>query len=193
METQTGFSVVGTKDTTSGRREFLEILERRVDWKHPTKAGAVWSEAEGHPKLSVHSALRRGWFFGSQAFKEKLLGAADGKLRERAGRKADGYHGSDVRDHGEKRAGTLIQAGLQHFRMSLTDLQCTPKNDSRKVLLAEMIQSETTMRLDWICAYLRMGTRSWCCHQIRGIRLALRADKSLARTREKIWNTIKHD
>jgi len=118
---------------------------------------------------------------------------ADGKFRERAGRKADGYHGSDVRDHGEKRAGALIQAGVQYFRMSLTDLQGMPKNDSRKVLLAEMIKSETTMRLEWICAHLRMGTPSWYCHQILGIRLALRADKSLARTREKIWNTKRND
>ena len=193
METQTGFSVTGTKDSSAGRREFLEILERRVDWKNPTKAGAVWSEAEGLPKLAVHSSLRRGWFFGSQAFKETLLGAADGKLRERAGRKADGYHGSDLRDHREKMAGALIQAGLQYFRMSLTELQGMPKNDSRKVLLAEMIQSETTMRLDWICTHLRIGTRSWCCHQIRGIRLTLRTDESLARTREEIWNIIKND
>ena len=39
LETSTGFSVCGYNDCARGRREYLEVLESRVDWKHPRKAG----------------------------------------------------------------------------------------------------------------------------------------------------------
>ena len=67
LETAMAFSVTGCKDTPGGRREFLEMLESRVDWKNPGQAGAVYSEREGELELAVHSALRRGWFFGFKA------------------------------------------------------------------------------------------------------------------------------
>ena len=73
LETAMAFSVTGCENTASGRRKFLETLELRVDWKNPRQAGAVYSKGEGKPELALHSALRRGWFFGSQEFREMLL------------------------------------------------------------------------------------------------------------------------
>ena len=189
METETGFEVCGCEDSAGGRREYLEVLERRVDWKHPTKAGAAYSEGEGKPELAVHSAMRRGWFFGSQKFREKLLKLASGKLRERAGKKSDGYNGEDVRDHGEQRARELLQAGLEYFQTTQSELCDARKSDWRKGLLAELIQAETTMRLDWISGELGMGTRSWCCYQICKTRIRLGKDRKLRKSR----NAIKDD
>jgi hypothetical protein len=34
-----GFSVAGCKDNAGGRREFLGLLEKRVDWRKPSHAG----------------------------------------------------------------------------------------------------------------------------------------------------------
>ena len=42
------------------------------------------------------SALRRGWFFGSQEFREMLLKLAAKTLAGRAKRKADGYQGAEL-------------------------------------------------------------------------------------------------
>ena len=193
LETKTAFSVVGCQDTAAGRKAFLETLESRVDWKNPAKAGAVYSEGEGRPQLAVHSELRRGWFFGSQEFREKLLQLGSGKLKQRAACKADGYHGADLRDHGENQAHRLIQAGLQHFQITLADLQDCPKNDPRKALLAEIIQSETTIRLDWISSQLRMGSRAWCCHQIKISRHKMSKDRHLRASRNLIRNIINND
>jgi len=193
IETATGFSVCGCEDSASGRREYLEVLERRVDWKHPTKAGAVYSEGEGKPELAVHSAMRRGWFFGSQKFREKLLKLAAGKLRERAGKKSDGYNGEDVRDHGEQRARELLQAGLGYFQTTHSELRDARKSDWKKGLLAELIRAETTMRLDWVSGELGMGTRSWCCHQICKTRVRLGKDRKLRESRAGIISAIKDD
>ena len=96
----------------------------------------------------MYSSLRRGWLFGSQDFRERML-----KLLEKGGtrlKKADGYNGDQLNDHGERRARALIEAGLSVFGMRLEDLKGRPKGDERKALLAALIRAETTMKLDWI-------------------------------------------
>jgi len=186
LETATGFSVCGCKDSARGRREYLEALESRVDWKHPRKAGAVYSEGEGRPQLAVHSSLRRGWMFGSQEFREKLMGIGAEKLIARARRKADGYHGPALRDHGERAARKLLTAGLKYFGVGQEELKRARKSNARKCLLGELIQSETAVRLDWITGQLGMGTRAGCCRLIHEARQAIESDRCLARKREEI-------
>ena len=70
----------GCRGTAAGRRGVLETLDSCVDWKNPSKAGASLSGGDGRPELAVHSTLRRGWVFGSQKFREKLIKMASGKL-----------------------------------------------------------------------------------------------------------------
>ena len=57
-------------------------------------AGAVAVEVQ-----SKQSNLRRGWYFGSQAFGEWLLERAKTELAEKAGN--PNYGGQDVRAHDE--------------------------------------------------------------------------------------------
>ena len=99
--------------SASGRREFLRLLERRVDWRNPRRAGTTFPEGDGQPQLAVYSSLRRGWLFGSEHFREKLLR----RLAKRPTRmeKANGYHGPQLNDYAEKRARALIRAALEHF------------------------------------------------------------------------------
>ncbi len=109
----------------------------------------------------MYSSLRRGWFFGSEKFREKLLRM----LAKRPARieKANGYYGPQLNDYSEKRARGLIRAALEHFRTDLATLRRARKGDRRKGLLAAMIQKETTMRLDCITQQLNMGTRAGTC------------------------------
>jgi len=186
LETETGFSVSGCEDSARGRREYLEMIERRVDWKNPTKAGTAYSEGEGRPELAVHSALRRGWFFGSQKFREKLLKLGAGRFPMRASQKADGCHGQAARDHGEKRAKELLAAGLQYFQVGQEELKGARKSDVRKCLLAEIIQAQTSVRLDWINGQLGMGTRSGCCRLIARVRENLVSDRKLRVAHEEL-------
>ena len=97
LETAEGFEVCGCGDTARGRREFLGLLERRVDWRNPRLAGTAFPEGDGKPQLAVYSSLRRGWFFGSEHFREKLLKM----LARRPVRieKANGYHGPQLSDY----------------------------------------------------------------------------------------------
>ena len=87
------------RDTAGGRREFLSLLERRVDWRNPRRAGTTFPESDGQPQLAVYSSLRRGWLFGSEKFREKLLR----RLAKRPARieKANGYYGPQLNDYAE--------------------------------------------------------------------------------------------
>lgn len=184
LETATGLEVCGCADTASGRREFLEVLEKRVDWSDPRKAGATFSEGKDKPELAVYSSLRRGWLFGSQEFREKLL-----SLLEKGGRKikkANGYHGEQLNDHGARRAARLIEAGLKVFQVSKEELRAQAKGDWRKGLLAAMIQDETTVRLDWISEELRMGTRAGVCRLAKEARQKMREDRRMVKARKHI-------
>ena len=122
LETTMGFEVSGCRDDAEGRKEFLLGLERSVDWGDPTQAGVVSSSEQRRPELSVHAALRRGWFFGSQAFRENLMAKLKSKLDEGEKRSANGYHGPEIKDHGHAVAERLASAGCGYFEWSEAEL-----------------------------------------------------------------------
>ena len=62
------FSLFGLKDNAAGRRRFLERLELRVQEESARCCGARTPEGQ-----SLQSTLRRGWYFESQGFRERLL------------------------------------------------------------------------------------------------------------------------
>jgi hypothetical protein len=131
LETAMGFQVAGCQDDAEGRKEFLRELERSVDWGDPTQAGLVFSSEERRPELSVHAALRRGWFFGSQAFRENLMAKLKVKLEEGGRRSANGYHGPEIKDHGHEVAERLATAGCGYFGRRDEDLGALPKGSGR--------------------------------------------------------------
>jgi REP-associated tyrosine transposase len=187
LETATGFQVCGCDDTASGRREFLGLLEKRVDWRSPRLAGTIFPEGEGRPQLAVYSSLRRGWLFGSERFREKLLKML--ARRPTPIEKANGYHGPQLNDYAEKRAQALLRAGLEYFGTDLATLRRARKGDWRKGLIAAIIQKETTVRLDWITEQLNMGTRAGVCRLASEARKRLATDRALRRQIETISST----
>ena len=102
----------------------------------------------------MQSTLRRGWYFGNQAFCDCLLKLADGALKKKA--KNHNYRGEELRDHGEKRAKAIMTKGLRLTGLKRVDLDSVSKNDPRKVLIALAIRQEIGMSLKWIADKLRM-------------------------------------
>jgi hypothetical protein len=166
------------------------LLEKRVDWSKPSHAGLSLPEGDGKPDLTIHSALRRGWFFGSQAFRERMLRLLARNLAAGGKRKEDGYRGAEIRDHGIGRAHSIIEVGCNTLEVSLEELQRAAKSDWRKTLLAELVQSQTVMRLDWIRNTLNMGDRSTCCRLIRQARQERLERRDRKAMRAKILKNI---
>ena len=184
LETTMGMMVSGCKDSASGRRRFLEILEERVDWSAPGKAGREYSPGEGQTKLAVYSTLKRGWFFGSEEFKERLVKMLEKKSSGQ--KRGKGVEAVAASDHGEWRAGKIIEAGLAVFETTLPELKRKAKSDWRKGLLAELIQSQTTMKLDGISERLGMGDRSSCCRTIHKTRKEMPKRREWVEMRRRI-------
>jgi len=170
LETSRGFEVVGTKDTEGGRREYLKVLESRVDWKRPGDAGIKFSDGDEEAEINVGAAIKRGWMIGTEAFRERLLEMIGRMKAERGLKSSNGYHGPELQEHGENRAEEILKEGLKRFQLREKDLEVMAKGDRRKALVAAMIQRETTVGLGWIAGRLKMGTRSGCCRLIRRAR-----------------------
>ncbi len=68
VTTSAGFDSAELEDSTKGRRTYLERLENLIDWSQPDSAGRILRKGQ-----SLQSTLKRGWYFGTQDFREKLL------------------------------------------------------------------------------------------------------------------------
>lgn len=152
LECVTGLEAFGFRDDTSGRRRFVERLDRRAAKEGKTECGVVEPPAGGDRRTSH---LRRGWYWGSQAFGEKLLAMVS--KANAAKPKGRSYRGAAAqRAHDEKTAEEILQAGLKEEGLPQKELATLPGSDARKVRIARKIRAETTVRMGWIAERLCM-------------------------------------
>jgi putative transposase len=183
------FAAHALVDNASGRRAYVERLGKQLLYPDSTEESSDTRRARPG-RSSFQSALRRGWYFGSEGFKESLL-----RLMERPGisakSKENGYHGEQLRDRGEEYARFLIKLGYGILGLSAHDvLKLNPSNPT-KVMLAEWVAAHSCVRLDWLRAVLNMGSRSHCSHLINGHRRALRTHRALIVHRQQLDAAIK--
>jgi putative transposase len=84
------------------------------------------------------SNLGRGWYWGKQAFAEKLLKlceAAIGRIRETRGQDAS----PEVKAHGEQKALAFLEEGLWVANLANEELVGHGCTEPRKVLLAGLL------------------------------------------------------
>ncbi len=102
-----GLASLGYADTAAGRRKFVERLDRRAVEGNMESAGLPVEAAEVDHRASN---LRRGWYWGSQAFAEKMLKL--GKMALKKNRRSQEYgSSSEVKAHGLQEAERLLAQG----------------------------------------------------------------------------------
>ncbi len=178
-------NVAGLTDNASCRRKYLGRLIALAQAAKSRQAGLVDVKKIG---ISLQSSIRRGWYFGSQAFREELLRLAGDDLEAKMSKKADGYGGAQMQAHSAARARQILCSGLKLFNLESKDLAGIPCNDYRKLVMAEAIQSETVMRLDWIRDVLKMGARAYCSQLITKQKSRLKYSSDLREKRRKLLN-----
>ena len=135
-------SGVGESDHARGRRSYRETLERRAEEE---RAGGAIEEG-------MLKALRRGWCFGSEEFRQRIVE----KLT-----KGEGKPRGQIRNaHDEREARRLIAAGLAEFGLTAGQLESLAKGDVRKIAIAYAIKKRTGMGNEWIARELVMGVAS---------------------------------
>ncbi len=111
------------------------------------------------------SDLRRGWYWGSQAFAERMLkvGAAVlKKPRHRSDRASP-----ERRAHGEQEARRLLAEGTAVAGLSEAALKKLPGSDPRKVAIARLIWEQTAVGMAWLAAHLHLRSAANASQQIR--------------------------
>jgi putative transposase len=159
LKTETGFGVVGLHDSAEGRRRYVRRLEEQA------------RQRPNAPQLPEHqslqSTLRRGWYWGSDQFREFLLRKADAA----AIRRNRTYQSTRMgRDHAQAEAEALVRRGLQRFKLSQSDLGSLPGSDPRKVAIADSIHKSTTTPLGWTAERLQMKSAANVSQQLSRLR-----------------------
>jgi putative transposase len=153
---------LGFGDTAEGHRRYAERMRRR----------AVDELADKN--TAANDGLRRGWCLGEASFRERIL-----SLLEKTGEKfskAREVDGAVRKSHGEDEARRLLQRAMAHFRISPDDLDRLKRNDPRKLAIARLIRTQTSVPNKWIAANLALGHVSgvsrYCSDRAAGTELS---------------------
>ena len=171
-----GLELLDLEDTAAGRRVFLQNTEAQIDWSKPEEAGHENPEGQG-----LQSTLSRGWYFGTEAFREMLLeklGTDDGALKE--GRRR-GYSGVQAHDHGQAEAKRIIGHATKLLALEPEDWVRMKKGDWRKGVVAGFIRRRALVDNGWIAEQLHMGARNAVSRTIRQAQEYARSDPEARR------------
>ena len=167
-----GLAAFGLEDTAAGRRQMVERLDRRAVAEELSQCGVVVQSDEVDARCSH---LRRGWYWGTQEFGEKLRRLAAALLK-RSAPKSRSYRGNElVVEHGERQAEVWLRAGLKAAGLKQGELGELKGSDRRKLLLADMLWRRTVVSQEWLAEKLRMRSAANVSQQLR------RLDKKKAR------------
>jgi REP element-mobilizing transposase RayT len=121
-------------------------LESRV-LELGTKAGRKELEKEW-------KALRRGWYLGTESFRDKLAGYLE---RLAKGRRRQSHSGPARVAHDEKAAETALDQALKALGLNAKRLAPLPKGAPEKTVLAWWLRRRSTVSLRWVSERLEMG------------------------------------
>ena len=140
----------------------------------------------------LQSTLQRGWYYGAGDFKEELLDVAGRSIKKLVsspfGQKS--YRGAEVRDHGEREAEAVLNAGLSVFGLTPAGLAASRKGAPEKALIAREIRRRTSVPLSWITGRLQMGTTANIRRACQLLEPKLKSDRSLRKLESKFMREL---
>ena len=163
------------KDSPRGRRAYGDYLEDvALHLKDPSAAGE---------ETGVWKQIRRGWYLGSDAFREHLATLAGESLE---GVRRESVSGGLVEQSEEQRAERLIRRIMNGIGLSENDLATLRKSDPRKQAVAWRVRTATTVGNRWLSERLQMGAPSAVSNAVAAFRAGGGAElKRLRKTVER--------
>jgi putative transposase len=159
-----GLAMAQCADTAAGRRRFVEHLDERARAEGARRAGII-PPADDRRR----SHLRHGWYWGSQAFAERMLELAEKRIVSRRNRTY--RSGAIARAHDRAEAERLLREGLVAAALEETVLASMPGSDARKRALANLLLERTLVRQSWVAERLAMGSAANVSQQVRRYRI----------------------
>jgi putative transposase len=158
-----GLAMAQCPDTAAGRRRFVAHLDQRGQ-EGSRKAGVIAPEVDRR-----RSHLRHGWYWGSQAFAERMLKLAEKAVTTRKNRTY--RSGAVSRAHDEREAERLLSEGLLAAGLAEDGLDLLPGSDVRKTALANLLLERTVAQQSWIAERLAMRSAANVSQQVRRHRI----------------------
>jgi len=164
LDAEAGLRAFNLADTAAGRREMVERLDKRAVGEEIKSCG-VPSQPEEVDARASH--LRRGWYWGTQAFGEAMRKLGQ-KLLKKAAPVSRAYQKHVlVREHGERQAQAWLARGLRAGGLKQGGLAHVVGSDARKVLLADLLWRRTVVSQEWLAEKLAMSSAANVSQQLR--------------------------
>ncbi len=159
-----GLELMGFKDTVVGRRRYVAELDETIRSESRESLGMNLPENQ-----SLRSTLDRGWYWGSELFRETVLDRFGEMIEGKLARRNEGMV-QLARDHGEKRAQDILQSARDHFGMTDNELKTSIRGDQRRAAIAAVLASKTTLTRKRIAELLNMRSAGNVSQQILRLR-----------------------
>jgi len=155
-----GLDLLGEKDTARGRRRYIERLDQWAVAEERERAGLI--EKEGQ---SLQSTLRRGWYWGSEAFREKLVATAGKQVSQARDRelRSSGL----FKSHDQNGVEAILEDAKRHFGVSIEAMARGGYRDLRRVALAWALFRKTTIRQGAIAEMLGLKSAANVSQRIK--------------------------
>ena len=137
---------LGVEDDKAGRAWYRKHMQKRVleiaMSDDPQGADAAWEK------------IRRGWYFGSDDFRQELMEKLNKSLQ---GKRSSSFSGEAIREHNEAEAEVLIERGLEKMGGLRNELESLRKGAPEKMALTWLLKTKTIVKNEWICQHLFCG------------------------------------
>ena len=192
LPVESGMELFGFKDTAKNRRLFVERLDGRMMAEAAERCGLA--EIEGQ---TLNSSLRRGWYWGSEEFKDTMLGKLEEISTERRKQGAslpvsrDYSGGPQSKDHHVQQAEAIIARAAENFGICLDsngNFPKLPRGDLSAVATAWALCRHTTVAQRWIAQRLSLGSSGNVSERVR--RFERVRDSDLAKNLRQ-WKLVK--
>jgi len=147
-----GLGILQFKDTVGGRRGYIAELDETTRQEAYTEAGYFLPEEQ-----SLQSTIKRGWYWGSEHFRDVLLE----KFAKQIGTTLSGPSEGTKRitqDHGEARAKSILSLAMKQMDMTDAELLTNQYGDQRRNAIAYALATHTTLRHKRIAELLKLSS-----------------------------------
>ncbi len=139
---------------------------------------------------SLQSTFQRGWYFGAETFREKLLKLLGKAPPDLSGDRQKGLGGAQTRDYGIVEARRIIGVAEKEFDLSPSDWVGLKKGDWRKGVVAGAIRRRSLVDNGWLAEQLHMGARNAVSNTIRKAREVLQASRPARQLAKRFENAL---
>lgn len=164
LDAASGLRAFNLEDNAAGRRQMIKRLDRRALSEELASCGVPPLPEDADAR---GSHLRRGWFWGTQAFGNAMRKLADAALTNRAPKSRSYRADPHVASHGQQQAEAWLQQGLKAAGLKPAEAARLKGSDPRKLLLADLLWRRTTVTQEWLAEKLAMKSAANVSQQLR--------------------------